>query len=128
MTRHTRVLDALEYARFWDWRLYGEEALARREAAVWQQSGSLTLEYGGQTLSAYEVELSRETGKPEAVGDARNFETTFVLPQQRLFALEETGWLKALKLPGYASRRDRHPMFLQDALFPHLETLGSVLR
>ena len=34
-SRHARVLDALWYVRFMDWRLYGEEALVRREAAVW---------------------------------------------------------------------------------------------
>ncbi len=106
-----------------DWRLYGEEALARREATVWQHPGSLTLEYDGQTLSAYEVELSRETGKPGAVGGAKIFETTFVLPQQRLFALDVTVWLKALRLEGYAPRRDRRPAFLQDALFPYLDAL-----
>lgn len=122
-TRHARVLDGLGYVRFSDWRLYGEEALARREAAVWLQPGNLTLEYGGQTLSAYEVELSRETGKPEAVGGARIFETTFALPQRRLFALEEAGWLKALKLEGYAPRRDRRSTALQDALFPYLDAL-----
>jgi transposase InsO family protein len=67
-TRHARVLDPLGYVRFLDWRLYGQEALARREAAVWLQPGSLTLEYGGEALSAYDVELSRESGKPKAVG------------------------------------------------------------
>ena len=67
-TRSTRVLDALGYVRFLDWRLYGEEALPRREVAVWLQPESLTLEYGGRLLSSYEVELSRKTGKPEAVG------------------------------------------------------------
>jgi hypothetical protein len=37
-----------------DWKLYGEEALAKREAAVWLQPGSLTLEYGLDTLSLYD--------------------------------------------------------------------------
>jgi hypothetical protein len=44
----------LGYVRFPDWKLYGEEALARREAAVWLQPGSLTLEYGLDTLSLYD--------------------------------------------------------------------------
>ena len=90
-TRFIRVLDALGYIRFLDWKLYGEEALAKKEAAVWLQPGSLTLEYGDQTLSVYDVELAPETGKPTAVGSARLFETTYVLPQLRLFALEEAG-------------------------------------
>jgi hypothetical protein len=67
-TRFVRVLDALGYARFRHWRLYGEEALARCEAAIWLQPGSLTVEYAGETLSAYEVELAAGTGKPRTVG------------------------------------------------------------
>jgi hypothetical protein len=117
------VLDALGYVRFLDWRLYGEEALARREAAVWLQPGSLTLEYGGAALSAYDVELSRESGKPKAVRGARLFGTSHVLPQPRLFALDEAGWLKALKLEGYAPRRPSGPMALQGVLFPYPDAL-----
>ncbi len=122
-TRFIRVLDALGHIRFLDWKLYGEEALAKREAAVWLQPGSLTLEYGGQTLSVYDVELAPETGKPTAVGSARLFETTYVLPQLRLFALEEAGWLTALKLEEYAPRRSSDPMALQEVLFPYLDAL-----
>ena len=120
-TRSTRVLDALGYIRFLDWRLYGEEALARREAAVWLHPESLTLEYGGQPLSAYDVELSQETGKPKTVGGARLLGTSYVMPQLRLFALDEGGWLKALKLEGYAAQRASGQEALQGVLFPYLE-------
>jgi len=124
-TRSTRVLDALGYVRFLDWRLYGEETLPRREVAVWLQPECLTLEYGGQPLSSYGVELSRETGKPKAVRSARLFETTYQRssPQLRLFALEEAGWLTALKLEEYAPRRSSNPMALQEVLFPYLDAL-----
>ncbi len=122
-TRFTRVLDALGYVRFLDWELYGEEALASREAAVWLQPESLTLEYGGQTLSAYDVELATDTGKPRTVGRPRLFETSYIVPQLRLFALDEAGWLKALKLEGYAPRRSASPMALQEGLFPYLDAL-----
>lgn len=128
-TRHARVLDALGYVRFLNWRLYGEEALAKREAAVWLQPGSLTLEYGDEMLSAYDVKLAPETGKPNgkltAVGRARLFETSHALPAKplRLFALDEAGWLRALKLEGYAPRRLAGPMALQEVLFPYLDAL-----
>jgi hypothetical protein len=114
---------SLGYVRFLDWRLYGEEALPRREVAVWLQPESLTLEYGGRPLSAYDVELSRETGKPEAVGGARLFETTHALPQLRLFTLGDGKWLKAMKLEGYVSRKPAGPMALQEVLFPFLDAL-----
>jgi hypothetical protein len=52
----------------------------------------------------------QKTGKPRAVGGARISETTFVLPQLRLFALEEAGRLKSLKLERYAPRRSPDPM------------------
>lgn len=122
-TRSTRVLDALGYARFLDWRFYGEEALPGREVAVWLQPETLTLEYGGETLSAYDVEPSRKTGKPKTVGSARLFETPYVLPQLRLFALDGRGWLNALKLEGYAPRRPAGQMALQEVLCPYLGAL-----
>jgi hypothetical protein len=92
-------------------------------AAVWQQPGCLTIEYGGQPLSSYDVELSRETGKPEAVSGERLFGTSYALPQLRLFALDEVGWLKALRLEGYAPRRSPVPLALQEVLFPYLDAL-----
>ncbi len=100
-----------------------EDRREGREAAIWLQPGSLTVEYAGETLSAYDVELAAGTGKPRAVGRARLFETSYVLPQLRLFPLEEAGWLKALKMEGYASRRPRGPMALQEVLFPYLYAL-----
>jgi hypothetical protein len=45
------------------------------------------------------------------------------MPQLRLFALDEAGWLKALKLEGYATRRSPDPMALQEVLFPYLDAL-----
>ena len=125
-TRCSRVLDSLGYARFRDWRLYGEEGLARKETAVWLQPGSLTLEYGGETLSRYDVELAAPgSGELRSVGRARLYETSHQqsYPQLRLFGLDalgEAGWLKALKLDEYAPRRPRRPQSLQEVLFPYL--------
>jgi hypothetical protein len=90
---------------------------------VWLQPESLTLEYGGRPLSAYDVELSLETGKPMAVGGARLFETTHALPQPRLFTLADGEWLKAMKLEGYVPRKPTDPMALQEVLFPYLDAL-----
>ncbi|MBA3791471.1 MAG: helix-turn-helix domain-containing protein [Rubrobacter sp.] len=124
-TRFSRVLDPLGYARFRDWRLYAEERLARRDAAVWLQPGSLTIEHDGETLSRYDVELVPDTGKLRSVGRPRLFETSHQrsLPQLRLFALDEADWLKIIKLEGYASRRLRPPLALQQVLFPYLDAL-----
>jgi putative transposase len=125
-SRFARVLDSLGYARFRDWRLYGEEALAEREAALWLASESLTLEYGGELLSRYAVEFVTGTEELQTVGRPRLFETSHVSPQPKLFALDslgEGGWLKAMKLRGYAPRSPRHPQVLQQTLFPYADAL-----
>ena len=124
-TRFSRVLDPLGYARFRDWRLYAEEGLARRDAAIWLQPTSLTIEHDGETLSRYDVEFASDTGKLRSVGRPRLFETSHQRnwPQLRLFALDEAGWLKVVALDGYATRRPRRPLALQQVLFPYLDAL-----
>ena len=125
-TRFVRVLDALGYARFRHWRVYGEEGLAGREAALWLAAKSLTVEYGGRPLPRYDV--AREPGgeRLAAVTRPRLFGTPYAAPQPRLFelrALGETGWLKALRLEGYAPREPRRPQALQETLFPYASAL-----
>ncbi len=127
--RFVRVLDSLGYARFRHWRLYGEEALAGREAALWLAAESLTVEHDGEPLSRYEVKVGAATGELRSVACPRLFESSHGRnrPQQRLFALDalgEGGWLKALRLDGYAPRRPAPPRVLQGALFPYHEGLG----
>jgi hypothetical protein len=125
--RFVRVLDSLGYARFRHWRLYGEEALAGREAALWLAAESLTVEHAGEPLSRYAVEVEAATGALRAVGRPRLFESARVLRQPRLFTLDAlgaTGWLKALRLEGYVPRGPRRPGGLQQALFAYHEAWG----
>jgi putative transposase len=127
-TRFSRKLDALGYATFMRWKLYGAEALAGEEAALWLQEKSLMLEHVGETLSRYEVELLQGSN---GLGEVKNpviFETRHRhgRSQPTLFRLErlgDGGWLKALKLDSYAPRRPRRPGFLQESLFPYAEAL-----
>jgi putative transposase len=124
--RFARVLDALGYARFRRWKVYGEEALAGREAALWLAAESLMVEYASEPLSRYEVRVEPNTGKLTSVERPRIFGSSYGWdrPQRRLFALDEVGWLKALKLDDYAPRRPRRPEMLQQALFPYHEAWG----
>ena len=120
-SRFARTLDSLGYARFRHWRLYGEEALAGREAALWLAAESLTVEHAGEPLSRYEVRVEADTGELRSVGRPRLFGTSATAAQPRLFGLDalgEAGWLKALRLEGYAPRRPGPPQSLQGALFP----------
>ncbi len=126
-SRFVRVLDSLGYARFRHWRLYGEEALGGREAALWLAAESLTIEHAGEPLSRYDVKVEPDTGALMSVGRPRLFETPRALPQPWLFALDalgEGGWLKAMRLEGYARRSPRRPEGLQQALFAHHEAWG----
>jgi hypothetical protein len=124
--RFVRVLDSFGYATFRRWRLYGEEGLAGREAALWLAAESLTVEHAGEPLSRYEVRVEAGTGALRSVGRPRLFEASRGRghPQPRLFALDEAGWLKALRLRDYAPRRPRRPEMLQQALFPYGEAWG----
>jgi hypothetical protein len=85
------------------------------------------LEYRGEPLSRYDVGYVRGTDRFEEVGRPRLYETPHAPRQPKLFrldALGETGWLKALKLEGYASRHPRRSLALQEALFPYLGALA----
>lgn len=58
--------------------------------------------------------------------DNRSQETGTSRPQRRLFVLDalgEGGWLKAMKLHGYAPRAPRGARHLQQALFAYAEAL-----
>ena len=125
-TMLVRRLDASGYARVKHWRVYAEEGLARCEVAVWLGDGEMAVEYGGRTLSRYGVALSPGEKKLEAVTNPRLFATPYGTGQPKLFALDalgEGGWLKALKLAGYAARSRRRPEALQQTLFSYLEAL-----
>jgi len=120
--RHTRTLDGLGYLILQRFRLYAEEGLAGTEVVVWVAEDSLTVEYGGEALSRYEVECDPATGVG-SVGRLRGvkshtlFETTIMPPQLRLFDLSEVlgeeGWVKFLKLAEYAPRQPRRTDELQ---------------
>ena len=130
--RHTRTLNDLGYLTLQRFRLYAEEGLARREVSVWVQEDSLTVEYGGEALSRYEIECDPAVGG-SSVGRLREvkghtlYETSIMLAQLKLFdlgeVLGEDGWMKFLKLDEYAPRQPRRPDKLQQVLFPYTEAI-----
>jgi hypothetical protein len=87
----------------------------------------LVAEYGGETLSRYDISFSPGSPRLEAVTNAKLFPTRHRAPQLKLFALEdalgEAGWLTALGLQGYAARSRGKPGALQGVLFSYLEAL-----
>jgi hypothetical protein len=89
--------------------------------------GGLPVAWGSLLkLSRYDVSLSQDAAKLKAATNPRLFATPYRTTQPKLFALDplgEGGWLKALRLAGYAARARRRPEALQQALFPYLEAL-----
>jgi hypothetical protein len=95
---------------------------------LWLAAESLTVEHAGEPLSRYEVRVEAATGELRSVERPRLFESSHGRnrPQQRLFPLNdlgEGGWLKAMRLRGYAPRGPRRPRSLQQALFPYAQAL-----
>ncbi len=86
-----RVPDALGYATWRRWRVYGEEGLAGREAALWLGEKTLTLEFAEEPSSRYAVEFSSVTGTPRAVGRPVLFGTAVPPTQPEPFALSALG-------------------------------------
>lgn len=100
----------------------------RRRAVRFEAEGmeSLTLEHGGEPLSRYAVRVEANTGELRSVGRPRLFGTSHTVVQPRLFGLDalgEAGWLKAMKLGGYAPRAPRGRPALQEALFRYATAL-----
>jgi hypothetical protein len=125
-TRFARVLDSSGYARIRHWKIYAEEGLARREVTLWLGPEVLTVEFAGESLARYDVEYSPSARRLREVKRPTLFETPYQRSrwQPRLFrldALGESGWLKVLKLEGYAPRKPRRPEALQQMLFAHAE-------
>jgi hypothetical protein len=101
----------------------GRVILGSSPDAAWLAPGWLVNAHGGEPLSRYEVRVEEATGALRSVEKPRLFENSHgrSRPQQRLFALDslgDGGWLKALRLGGYAPRRPARPQALQEALFP----------
>ena len=86
-----RKLDALGYARFRRWRVYAEEGHARLPVALWLGEDDLTVQYGADTLSSYDVSFSPGETKLKAVTNPRLFATRHRRnwPQLKLLGLEE---------------------------------------
>ena len=132
--RYMRTFDDLGYLILQRYCLYAEEGLAGTEVAVWVQEDSLTVEYGGEALSRYEVECDPATGAGP-VGRLRRvkghtlYDTSVTLPQPRQFDLEETlgeeGWVKVLKLDEYAPRQPRRPTGYKGSCSPTWPRLPS---
>jgi transposase len=101
--------------KYGPWRTVASRFYRWQKAGVWDR-----------ILRALQSQISQDAAKLETVTNPRLFATPYRTTQPKLFALDalgEGGWLKALRLAGYAARARRRPEALQQALFPYLEAL-----
>jgi hypothetical protein len=121
-TRFGRTIDRLGGCplgriRFRHWRVYGERGLTGRQVAVWLYREHLTLAFADEPLAEYRVRYAPGTHHLKAITDPHLFETSFISPQLPLWGLNDTEWLKVLRVPPYAPRRpcvagvSRPPLF-----------------
>jgi putative transposase len=120
-TQFTRQLDAHGYARFKNWRFFGEDGLIGEEVSVWMYEGTLKIEYQATTLSEYGVRTSPDHKRIEAVKNPRRIETHFRSPQLTLWQTSETEWLLALRQPErHKQKIRRSPPGIMQLRFPEL--------
>jgi hypothetical protein len=83
-TRFGRRLDRAGYVRFRHWRLYGEQGLSGKRAAVWLYKETLTVEFAEEPLSQFAVEYQPDKTHLRDVIHPQRFETRFGSPQLAL--------------------------------------------
>jgi hypothetical protein len=106
-TRFGRRLDRAGYVRFRHWRLYGEEGLSGKRAAVWLFKETLTVAHAEEALSQFAVAYQPDRKHLREVTRPQRFETRFHSPQLALWAEGEVEWRLVIRRPDYRSRTRR---------------------
>jgi hypothetical protein len=88
----TRTLNRAGYAKFRNFLLYGEQALAGKKTRVHIFQDTLTLEYGEQPLSRYSVEWQPDDKHLLRVGNPRLYEHPYQSPQLSLWEPGQIEW------------------------------------
>jgi hypothetical protein len=103
----TRRLDKAGYAKFRNWSLYGERALAGEITQVNIFQDFLTLEYEQEKLSRYSVEWQLDERHLARVGNPRFYRHPYQSPQQELWQLGEVEWFVIIRNAPPVRRRKR---------------------
>ncbi|MBV9280748.1 MAG: DDE-type integrase/transposase/recombinase, partial [Chloroflexi bacterium] len=115
-TRFGRRLDKLGYVRFRHWRIYGEQGLSGRHAAIWLYGETLLLEFADEPLSQYSVTYEADRRHLKDVQPRQLFETRHRSPQLALWELGEGEWLTVVRAPRYPPARPHRSPAVQQSL------------
>ncbi len=85
--------------------IYAERGLAKQRVAVWIYEDRLHIEYRQNLLARYACRLDRRTRTLQRVTKPNLFRTLYTDPQIEMFELDDAQWLKVLRRPPYAPRK-----------------------
>jgi hypothetical protein len=119
----TRTLNKAGYAKFRNFLLYGEQALAGEKTLINIFQDMLTLEYGEQPLSRYSVEWQPDDKHLLRVGNPRLYDHPYQGLQLPLWEPGSVEWHVIIRRDPPAPRRrgKGRVMFIQPLLLPDLD-------
>jgi hypothetical protein len=122
--RFERSLDQQGYARFRNWRIYGERGLNRKRVILWLCEEQLRVEFDDTPLAEYRVAYRQDHQHLRTIDPTRRYETRHQSPQLPFLELDPQDWRLVIELP--PSRRRLRPRgnVVQASLFP-LEEAGE---
>jgi hypothetical protein len=103
----TRTLTKAGYARFRDFLLSGERALAGQKTLINIFQDTLALEYGEHPLAKYSVEWQPDDKHLLRVGNPRLYDHPYHSPQLALWPPEAVEWFVIIQAQSYGPRPRR---------------------
>jgi hypothetical protein len=104
-----RTIDRFGYIRYQRWRLYSDEGLVGKPAAVWLMKETLTVTHSEQPVAQYTVAFGPDGRAWENLTESQAF-APHPTRQSRLFGdeiMDAVEWRKVIRLPKYARRKER---------------------
>jgi transposase len=114
----TRILNKAGYARFRNFLLYGEWALAGKPAVINLFQDTLAVEYAEHVLAKYSVEFQPDDRQLLHVGNPRLFEHPYHSPQLPLWPAGSVEWYVVLPCKPTSPRRKRAKTMLIQLSLP----------
>jgi len=103
----TRTLTKAGYARFRDFLLYGERALAGKQTLINIFQDTLALEYEEHPLAKYSVEWQPDDKHLLRVGNPRLYDHPYQSAQLELWPPNQVEWFVIIRAAPYGSRPRR---------------------
>jgi len=87
--------------------IYAERGLTKQRVTVWIYEDRLNIERNHTLLARYDCKVGPDHKQLTAISAPKLYDTPFASPQQELFILDDTQWLKVLQRPPYMPRKPK---------------------